>query len=177
VLDRPRLILRAGHPRLGRITYLFLYFRTLDAHSAHGRHVSSKQSLARTRWDALYARHVTHNLRRPRRADDRYVVISAEHCRRLRALGRASFRTLGAGALCLYQETICAVAGSETMVKAKTAYVEVFCAAEGDAQWKNAAVACRGFVGDERAGDEVGRMAFGASAGLDSKRDPKFEGL
>jgi hypothetical protein len=67
--------------------------------------------------------------------------------------------------------------GAEIMVKAGTAYAEVLCAAEGDAQWKNAAAACRGFVGDERACDEVGRMAFGASAGLDRKRDRKFEGL
>jgi hypothetical protein len=67
--------------------------------------------------------------------------------------------------------------GAEIMVKTETAYAEVLCAAKGDAQWKNAVMACRGFVEDERAGDEVGRMAFGASAGLDSKRDPKSAGL
>jgi hypothetical protein len=67
--------------------------------------------------------------------------------------------------------------GAEIMVKAGTAYAEVLRATEGDAQWKNAAAACRGFVGDERAGSEVGRMAFGARAGLDRKRDRKFEGL
>jgi hypothetical protein len=67
--------------------------------------------------------------------------------------------------------------GAEIMVKAGTAYAEELRAAEGDKQWKNAAAACKGFVGDERAGGEVGRMAFGASAGLDRKRGRRFEGL
>jgi hypothetical protein len=67
--------------------------------------------------------------------------------------------------------------GAEMMVKAGTAYAEVLGAAEGDTQWKEAAAACKGFVGDERAGNEVGRMAFGAPAGLNTKKDREFEGL
>ncbi|KAH4014496.1 hypothetical protein HBI70_177560 [Parastagonospora nodorum] len=67
--------------------------------------------------------------------------------------------------------------GAEIMVKAGTAYAEVLGAAEGDKQWKNAAAACKGFVGDERAGNEVGRMAFGAPTGLSTKKERNFEGL
>jgi hypothetical protein len=67
--------------------------------------------------------------------------------------------------------------GAEIMVKAGTAYAEVLGAAEGDTQWKKAAAACKGFVGDERAGNEVGIMAFGAPAGLNTKKDRKFEQL
>jgi hypothetical protein len=67
--------------------------------------------------------------------------------------------------------------GAEVMAKAGTACAEILGAAEGDKQSKEAAAACKGFVDDERAGNEVGRMAFGAPAGWSRKRDRKFEGL
>jgi hypothetical protein len=67
--------------------------------------------------------------------------------------------------------------GAEVMVKAGTAYAEVLGAAEGSKQWKKAAAACKGFVGDEKAGGDIGRIAFGAAAGVSRKIDRKFEGL
>ncbi|KAH3907891.1 hypothetical protein HBI56_152140 [Parastagonospora nodorum] len=63
------------------------------------------------------------------------------------------------------------------MVKAGTAYAEILGATEGDKQWRNAAAACKGFIGDERAENEVGRMAFGAPMGLSTKKERRFEGL
>ncbi|KAH3995464.1 hypothetical protein HBH68_165930 [Parastagonospora nodorum] len=67
--------------------------------------------------------------------------------------------------------------GAEIMVKAGTAYAEILGATEGDKQWRNAAAACKGFIGDERAENEVGRMAFGAPMGLSTKKERRFEGL
>ncbi|KAF1938824.1 hypothetical protein EJ02DRAFT_436865 [Clathrospora elynae] len=67
--------------------------------------------------------------------------------------------------------------GAEVMVKMGTAYAEILGAAEGRGQWRQTAGACPGFVGDERAGDNVGRMRFGAVAGLSRVRDRQFEEL
>jgi hypothetical protein len=66
--------------------------------------------------------------------------------------------------------------GAEIMVKADTVYAEVLGATEGDKQWNNAAATLEGFVGDERAKNEVGRMAFGAPSGLSTKKERKLEG-
>jgi len=87
---------------------------------------------------------------------------------------------LGLLALALYafvQKPFVPWLGAEVMVKAGIAYAEVLGASEGEEQWINAAAACKGFVGDEKAGSEVGRMAFGAPTGLTTKKDRKFEGL
>jgi hypothetical protein len=67
--------------------------------------------------------------------------------------------------------------GAEVLIKAGTQYAEVLGAVEGDKQWKEAAAACKGFVGDEKPSDELGRMVFGASAGLSRMRNRKYEGL
>jgi hypothetical protein len=67
--------------------------------------------------------------------------------------------------------------GGEAMVKAGTVYADILSAAEGDKQWKQTMAACPGFVGDERPTDSVGRIAFGAVAGLSRSHGKKFEAL
>ncbi|CAN9169230.1 unnamed protein product [Alternaria alternata] len=67
--------------------------------------------------------------------------------------------------------------GGEVMVKAGTVHADILSAAEGHRQWKQTMAACPGFVGDERPTDSVGRIAFGAVAGLSRLRDRKFETL
>jgi hypothetical protein len=87
---------------------------------------------------------------------------------------------LGLLALALYafvQKPFVPWLGAEIMVKAGMEYAEILGAAEGEKQWNNAAATCKGFVGDEKAGNEVGRLAFGAPTGLTTKKGKKFEGL
>ncbi|CAN9135659.1 unnamed protein product [Alternaria alternata] len=67
--------------------------------------------------------------------------------------------------------------GGEVMIKAGTIHADILSAAEGHRQWKQTMAACPGFVGDERPTDSVGRIAFGAVAGLSRLRDRKFETL
>ncbi|KAI4660901.1 uncharacterized protein J4E79_005469 [Alternaria viburni] len=67
--------------------------------------------------------------------------------------------------------------GAEFVVKAGTAHADILSAAEGDKQWKQTVSACPGFVGDEKPTDDVGRIAFGATAALSTARDKKFEEL
>ena len=67
--------------------------------------------------------------------------------------------------------------GAAAMVKAGTVYADILSAAEGDKQWKQTMAACPGFVGDERPTDSVGRIAFGAVAGLSRSQGKKFEAL
>ncbi|KAG9187419.1 hypothetical protein G6011_05290 [Alternaria panax] len=67
--------------------------------------------------------------------------------------------------------------GSEVMVKAGTVFADILSAAEGDNQWKQTMAACPGFVGDEEPTNSVGKIAFGAVAGLSRLRDRKFEAL
>ncbi|KAI4684565.1 uncharacterized protein J4E84_006555 [Alternaria hordeiaustralica] len=67
--------------------------------------------------------------------------------------------------------------GAELVVKAGTAHADILSAAEGDKQWKQTVAACPGFVGDEKPTDDVGRIAFGATAALSRTRGKKFEEL
>jgi len=67
--------------------------------------------------------------------------------------------------------------GAEFVVKAGTAHADILSAAEGDKQWKQTVAACPGFVGDEKPTDDVGRIAFGATAALSRTRGKKFEEL
>ena len=67
--------------------------------------------------------------------------------------------------------------GAEFVAKAGTAHADILSAAEGDKQWKQTVAACPGFVGDEKPTDDVGRIAFGATAALIRTRGKKFEEL
>ncbi|KAL1801411.1 hypothetical protein ACET3X_001753 [Alternaria dauci] len=77
----------------------------------------------------------------------------------------------------VYGKPIMPWLGGEAMVKAGTVFADLLSAAEGDQQWKQTMAACPGFVGDEKPADSVGRIAFGAVAGLSRLRDRKFEVL
>ncbi|KAF2742273.1 hypothetical protein M011DRAFT_374460, partial [Sporormia fimetaria CBS 119925] len=52
--------------------------------------------------------------------------------------------------------------GSEVMISMGATYADVLSAAEGKKQWRQAAAACPGFIGDETPDEEIGRLAFGA---------------
>jgi hypothetical protein len=77
----------------------------------------------------------------------------------------------------VYARPIMLWLGAELMVKAGTVHADILSAAEGNKQWKQTMAACPGFVGDERPTDDVGRIAFGATASLSRKQDKKFEEL
>jgi hypothetical protein len=67
--------------------------------------------------------------------------------------------------------------GAQYMIKAGTAHAGALRSAEGASQWQATVAACPGFVGDERPNDRVGRMAFGAKAGLSNGSQKAFEEL
>jgi hypothetical protein len=77
----------------------------------------------------------------------------------------------------VYTRPIMLWLGAELMVKAGTVHADILSAAEGNKQWKQTMAACPGFVGDERPTDDVGRIAFGATASVSRKQDKKFEEL
>ncbi|KNG51545.1 hypothetical protein TW65_01213 [Stemphylium lycopersici] len=87
---------------------------------------------------------------------------------------------LGLLALVIYsviQQPFVPWLGSTVMVKAGTAYAEILSAAEGDKQWKDNTAACAGFIGDQNADGDRGKMTFGAVAGLSTKSLRKYEDL
>lgn len=66
--------------------------------------------------------------------------------------------------------------GAEVMVRMGASYADVLSSAEGKDQWKQTAAACPGFIGDERPGEPIGVMKFGAVPGLSRISWRKYEG-
>ena len=66
--------------------------------------------------------------------------------------------------------------GADVMVRMGVAYADVLEGLEGKREFKNMAGQIPGFIGDERPGEQVGRIRVGAAAGL-ARGDRPYEEL
>ncbi|KAL1598862.1 hypothetical protein SLS60_008005 [Paraconiothyrium brasiliense] len=65
--------------------------------------------------------------------------------------------------------------GSEIILKMGMVYSDELARSETEDQWKRTVVRLPGYIGDERPEEVIGRLRFGAAAGLSTKKDRRFE--